>query len=219
MIPYRIIIADDHKLVRQGIKSLLEKRSGITVIGEANDGIQLLSLLKKTEADMVILDISMPNMRGLEAIREIQSISKNIKILILTMHKSPEYLQHAVTAGAHGFLIKEDADTELYSAIEGVRSGESYISPTLKQELTDDLFRIFKGDYRPDHDPLTDREKEVLKLIAEGKTSQQTADSLFISVHTVSHHRANIMRKLNCKKTADLVRYAISRGYVSLTQT
>jgi len=166
---------------------------------------------------MVILDISMPNLRGIEATREIKMIYPDMKVLILTMHKNKEYLYHAISAGAEGYLLKEDADTELFSAIKTIRQGGIYISPLLSEELTDDLVQICRGSGKPSFDPLTTREREVLKLIAEGKSNKEIANLLFISVRTVQCHRANIMEKLNLKKTADLVKYAIRKGYISAT--
>ena len=165
---------------------------------------------------MIILDISMPNLRGLEAIHEIKGIYPNVKVLILTMHKDRDYLYQAIAAGAKGYLLKEDAEKELFSAIEKVRQGRIYVSPKLSEELVDDLAKTYPGDRQPPFkpDPLTPRERAVLKLITEGKSGKEIADLLFISVRTVEHHRANLMAKLNLKKTADLVKYAIQKGYV-----
>ena len=213
---YRIILADDHVLLRTGLKSILEKTADLEVVGEAGDGLELLNLLRKLKANMIILDISMPNLRGIEAIHEIKAIHPGLKILILTMHKDKEYLHQAISAGADGYLLKEDADTELFSAIETVRGGKIYVSPHLSNGLVNEWAKIRRGESKPVSDPLrlTTREKENLKLIAEGKSSKEIADLLFISVRTVEHHRANIMKKLNMKKTAELVKYAIKKGYV-----
>ena len=167
---------------------------------------------------MVILDISMPNLRGLEATREIKAIFPNVKVLILTMHRHKEYVYGAISAGAEGYLLKEDADTELFVAVEKIRQGGRYISPILSGELTYEL--VGTGDEGPSpssRDLLTLREKEVLKLIAEGKSHKEIAVLLFISVRTVDHHRANIMKKLNIKDTANLTKYAIREGFTSVT--
>ncbi len=217
MSPYRIVLADDHTMFRQGIKRIIGEVADLEVVGEASDGLQLLNLLKKLTPHMVILDISMPNLRGIEATREIKMIYPDMKVLILTMHKSKEYLYHAISAGAEGYLLKEDADTELLFAIKKIRQGGIYISPLLSQELTDDLVQTCRGNGKLLFDLLTTREREVLKLIAEGKSSKEIANLLFISVHTVHQHRAHIMKKLNLKRTADLVKYAISKGYTSAT--
>ena len=137
--PYRIILADDHTMFRQGIKNILEGAEDLEVVGEAGDGLNLLELLKKITPDMVILDISMPNLGGLEATREIKTISSDVKVLILTIHRDKEYVYHAISAGAQGYLLKEDADTELFAAVEKIRHGEHYISPLLSGKLTDEL--------------------------------------------------------------------------------
>ena len=192
MARYRIILADDHVLLRTGLKSILGKTAGLEVVGEAGDGLELLSLLKKLKTDMILLDISMPNLRGIEAVLEIKATDPGMKILILTMHKDKEYLHQAISAGADGYLLKEDADTELFSAIETIREGKSYVSPHLANDLADEWAKIRRGEAMPIPGPtqLTTREKEVLKLIAEGKSSKEIADLLSISVRTVEHHRA-----------------------------
>ena len=216
MATYRIVLADDHVLLRQGLRRILEGNADLEVIGEASDGLDLLNLLKQLTPHMVILDISMPKLRGLEAIHEIKMIHPDVNVLILTMHKDKEYLYLALSAGAKGYLLKEDADKELFSAIEKIRQGKTYISPYFSERLIDDLVQPGRGDSKPSFeiDPLTTREREVLKLIAEGNSSKEIADLLSISVRTVDNHRANIMEKLNLNKVADLVKYAIQKGYI-----
>jgi DNA-binding NarL/FixJ family response regulator len=216
MEPYRIVLADDHVLVRQGLRRILEGMHDLEVTGEANDGLELLSLLKHLTPDLVILDIFMPNLRGIEAIHEIKKIHPEAKVLILTMHKDKEYLYLSLSAGAKGYLLKEDADKELFSAIEKIRQGKTYISPFFSEEVVDDLVQIGRGDARMifEADSLTPREREVLKLIAEGKSSKEIANALFISVFTVNNHRASIMEKLKLNKSVDLVKYAIRKGYI-----
>lgn len=208
---YRIVLADDHALFLQGLRKVLEGGAGFEVIGEAADGLELLNLMNELAPDMVILDISMPNLRGIEAIQEIKQRHPNTKILMLTMHKDKEYLYQAIASGAHGYFLKKDAEGELFSAIEKIRQGKIYISPSLSEDVTDHWEQIRQGFQKS---TLTAREKEVLKLIAEGKSNKEIGDLLFISVHTVERHRANIMEKLNFKKTADLVKYAIQKGYL-----
>ena len=213
---YHIVLADDHVMFRQGLKRILAERSDLEVIGEVGCGLELLKLLEKLVPDLIILDISMPNLRGLEAIHEIKMNHPKVRILVLTMHKDKEYLRLAITGGAEGYLLKEDADSELFSTIDMVRRGKKYISPELSEGLAKDWIKVTRGDQEPSFEPerLTVREREVLKLIAEGKSSKEIGDVLFISARTVEHHRANIMDKLNLKKTADLVKYAIQKGYV-----
>jgi DNA-binding NarL/FixJ family response regulator len=206
-------------MFRQGVKRILKDADNLEVVGEASDGIELLEVSREKSPDLVILDISMPNLRGLEATREIKMLSPNTKVLILTMHRDKEYVYGAISAGAEGYLLKEDADTELFIAVEKLRQGERYVSPILSGELTHELIHIrFEGQTNAPYESLTLREKEVLKLIAEGKSHKDIADLLFISVRTVDHHRANIMRKLNIKDTANLTKYAIREGYTSVTR-
>lgn len=217
MNPCRIIIADDHKLLRQGIKSIIEGMDDIKVVGEADDGLELLDLVKRISPlpDIIILDLSMPNLRGFEAAYEIKSTNPEISILVLSMHREKEYIYRAFSAGASGYLLKEDTDTELFHAIDTIRKGGVYLSPLLQNEITADLAEIGKGSFKPFEENLTTREKEVLKLIAEGKSNRVIAQMLFISVRTVEHHRASIMKKLDLKTTADVVKYAIRKGYTT----
>lgn len=214
MAPYRVVLADDHVMFRQGLKRILSEMADLEVIGEAGCGLELLNLLNKLIPHMVILDISMPNLRGIEAIHEVKAIRPDAKILMLTMHKDIDFLQQALAAGADGYLLKEDAEVEMFSAIEMVQRGKKYVSPLLAAELTDAWVQISRGERQPLIESLSTRERQVLKLIAEGKSSKEIADLLFISIHTVVRHRANIMDKLNLKRTADLVKYAIQKGYV-----
>lgn len=215
MEPYRIVLADDHVIFRRGISGLIAQKPDLKIVGEANDGLELLNLLQRgLKTDMVILDISMPKLRGIEAAYEIKSIMPGVKILILTMSKTKEYLYHSISAGAQGYLLKEDSEEELFSAIDTIRRGEIFVSKLLTKELTQDLSNIYYGDGHLPTDPLTPREREVLKLVAEGKSNKEIADLLFISTRTVENHRANMMNKLNIKKTADLIRYALNKGLI-----
>jgi DNA-binding NarL/FixJ family response regulator len=203
-----IVLADDHIMFRQGVKRIIEETPGLEVVGEANDGLELLSLLKVQLPDLVLLDISMPHLRGLEATREIKRLYPRVKVIFLTMHRTKEFLQQALKAGAEGFLLKEDADFELLRAIQTVMGGKKFISTLLSTEMADLALR----EQPADPDPLSPREKTIVKLLVEGKTPKEIADLLYISVFTVRRHRENIMRKLNLKRLADLIRYALSRG-------
>jgi DNA-binding NarL/FixJ family response regulator len=212
---YFVVLADDHAMFRQGVRRILEELPGVQIVGEAQDGLQLLDLLKTTKPHLVILDISMPHLRGVEAAREIKTLHPRTKILMLTMHKESEYLYFAMKAGVDGFLLKEDADSELVLALEAIRQGKMYISPLLSEQLPDLLAQQYRRrGVKELSEPLTDREKQVLKLIAEGKSSKEIGKLLFISARTVQNHRANIMKKLNLKKTTDLVRYAVQKGFL-----
>ncbi|NOQ41169.1 MAG: response regulator [Desulfuromusa sp.] len=215
MTDYRIILADDHVILRHGVKSIIDDVPGFCIVGEADDGAELLKLLRTVVPDLVILDIAMPKIRGLEAAAEIKSNFPAIKILILTMHKSGQYLDHALSVGVDGYLLKEDAPKEIFTAIETIRAGRKYISPILSPELTDEMARAYQtGQFKILSDPLTLREREVLKLIAEGKSNKDVAEMLNISLRTVHHHRASLMQKVNIRNTAGLVRYAIEKNYI-----
>ncbi len=211
---YRIVLADDHALIRHGIRKMLEESSALEVVGEVGDGLELLDFLKDHRVDLVVLDISMPNLRGIEAIKEVKKICPNVRILILTMHKSEQYLCSALSAGANGYLLKEDSDTELLPAIEQVMAGVFYISPFLAKEFPADIVVDCREREHLLSDSLTPRERQILEFVAEGVTSKSIADLLRISKRTVEHHRANLMRKLNINKVADLIKYAIRKGYV-----
>lgn len=214
MDPYQIVLADDHAMLRRGVKRIIEEMDGVKVIGEAADGLELLELLKRLTPDLVIVDISMPNVRGIEAAREIKVIHPKTKVLILTMHKDREYLYHAMAAGADGYLLKENADSDLVQAIKTIRQGKSYLSPLISDQVHDLLVKESRGvGAAAILDPLSSRERQILKLVAEVKSSQEIADLFFISLRTVQHHRANMMRKLNLKKSADLIKYALQKGY------
>jgi DNA-binding NarL/FixJ family response regulator len=213
---YRIVLADDHALLRQGLKKIIHGRAGLAVVGDVGDGIALLDLLKKTAVDMVIADISMPKVRGIEAACEIKKHHPGVKVLILTMHKEVEFLQQALSAGVDGYLLKESVDTELFSAIRKIRSGKIHVSSHLLEMVANDWAQISRGGRNTggDQSLLTTRERQVLKLTAEGRTSKEIADLLTISARTVEHHRSNILCKLNIKNTTDLIRYAVEKGYV-----
>ena len=216
MADYRIILADDHAMIRRGIKRIIEEDPELRVIGEASDGLELIGLLKSLTPDMVILDIQMPGLLGIQAAREIKKKYPQVKILILSMHNGKEHLHHAISAGADGYLSKENTDVELHIAIEAIRNGNNYISSLLSPSMIEIITR---GDDENRSEfyfnPLSTREREVLKLVAEGKSSREIAEMLCISVRTVQHHRAHIMQKLDVSKSTELVRYAVGKGYVA----
>jgi DNA-binding NarL/FixJ family response regulator len=212
---YRIILAEDHVLVREGIKKIIEAFPALEVVGEVGDGPELLELLKRVAVDMVILDISMPSLPGIEATREIKKAYPGVKVLILTMHKKKEYLNNALDAGVDGYLLKDDAPKELLHAIDKIRQGMIYVSPLLSSDLAT---LYVQGRRQPPTEPLTPltpREIEIITLIAEGKSSKEIAEILFLSFRTIQNHRTKIMNKLNLTKNTDLVRYAIQKGYTA----
>jgi len=208
------VLADDHTLLRQGIRTIIEQSEDMLVVGEAGDGFELLDLLKGKTVHLVIADITMPKLRGIEATSEIKKSHPEVEVLILSMHKGKEYIYHAFSAGAKGYLLKDDTDTELLSAIRTIRDGGVYVSSLLANELTSDFIKICSGEATVPDEILSLRERQVLKLVAEGKTSEEIGDLLFISPRTVHNHRANIMKKLNLKGTSELVKYAMRHGYV-----
>jgi DNA-binding NarL/FixJ family response regulator len=218
MSMYRIVLAEDHVLVREGIKKIIEGIPGLQVVGEVGDGLELLELLKGLPVDMVILDITMPSLPGIEATREIKKAYPAVKVLILTMHKKKEYLNNAIAAGVDGYLLKEDAPKELLTAMDTIREGMIYVSPLLSSDLANLYFQSQRHHVAEPAAPLSAREIEIIKLIAEGKSSKEIAEILFLSFRTIQNHRTKIMRKLNLKKNTDLVRYAIREGY-TLTPT
>ncbi len=198
----RVVLADDHLIFRQGIKRIIGDGKDIIVIGEAGDGLELLNVLKNTEADLVIIDISMPKLRGIEAIRKIKTGWPEIKILVLSMHKSEDHLYHAFSAGADGYMLKDDSDTELFSAIRKIRRNKFYLSPLLKKEYKNKWLSMINRSIAPNDDFLTKREIEVLKLIAEGRRSRDIAEMLFVSKRTVDTHRSNIVTRPPAKPEA-----------------
>jgi DNA-binding NarL/FixJ family response regulator len=215
MMMYKIVLAEDHVLVREGIKKIVEALPGLQVVGEVGDGPELLELLKGLAVDMVIHDISMPSLPGIEATREIKKAYPAVKVLILTMHKKKEYLNNAISAGVDGYLLKEDAPKELLNAIDKIRQGLIYVSPLLSSDLVNLYVQGQRREEAEPSDPLSPREIEIIKMIAEGKSSKEIAEILFLSFRTIQNHRTKIMRKLNLKKNTDLVRYAIRKGYTA----
>jgi DNA-binding NarL/FixJ family response regulator len=212
---YRLILADDHILVRSGLSRILGGEPNLEIMAEVGDGLELLNALNKAKPDLIILDVSMPNLRGIEAIPEIRRMRPEAKVLILTMHKEEEYLYQAISAGADGYLLKDDAEKELFTAIDNIMEGKIYISPGLADQSMQNWARLRRGE-NDSHvaEVLTVRQREILKLIAEGKSNKEIGDLLCLSVRTVERHRANIMDKLNIRKTAELVQYALRKHYI-----
>lgn len=217
MKPYRIVVADDHVLFRDVVKKCIEEVPGLKVVGTVGDGLELLEFLEKSPADMIILDLAMPHLQGVEVTEQLKKLYPHLKVLILTMHKTKEHIFRALSAGANGYLLKENAYTDLIAGINAIRQGQNYFSNL----ISDLMAEIIRQQTQPkkggdSREYLTAREKEVLKFIAEGKTSKEIADRLAITALTVNTHRRNIMKKLEMKKTVDLVRYAIKSGYVTV---
>lgn len=214
MPPCQIVLADDHVLIRRGLKKIIDGQSSLQVIGDVGDGLELLNFLQDRCPDIILLDISMPNLRGIEAIAQIKKRCPRVKILILTMHNSKELLATAMQAGADGYALKEDSDSELLSAIRKCLDGHFYIAPTLAASISPPELAAMHSPKRHAHEQLTTREKQVVTMVAEGHKSKDIAKVLSISIRTVEHHRANIMKKTDIKNTADLIKYAIQKGYI-----
>ncbi len=212
--PYRIIIADDHSLIRKGLRTIIELESDIQVIGEAGDGQELLVLLSSEQPDLIIMDISMPRINGIEAVREVVEKYPGVRVLMLTMHRNSQYFYNAISAGAHGYLMKDDSDTELLTAIRTVQSGKSYVSPQLSNEVTDEMISAFRDHREIPIIQLTDREREVLQFVVKGYTSKKMADILCLSPRTVDHHRAKLLKKFKMKNTVDLVKHVVRNSIV-----
>lgn len=209
----RILLADDHTILRAGLRMMLNAQPDMDVIGEAQDGRQALQEVQRLQPDVVLMDITMPDMNGIEATKQIKRMQPDVKILVLTMHEHDEYVFQALRAGASGYMLKEALDTELITAIHVIKSGQFYLSPTAQSVVVGDyLQRVRTGEERDSYSSLTEREREILKLVAEGHTNNQIAERLVISPKTVDTHRTHIMDKLNLHSRAELVKYAMRRG-------
>lgn len=212
----RVLVADDHTMFREGIRLLLETRGEFEVVGEAATGDQAVELTRSLRPDVVIMDIGMPGMNGLEATRLIRAENPGSRVLILTIHGTDDYFFRALEVGASGYVLKEAASTDLVNAIESVHRGGMFLYPSLAGKLVEEyLRRIGSGDERSSYDALTAREREVLQLIGEGRTNQEVAEKLGLSVHTVQSHRIHIMNKLGLHNRAQLVSYAVKLGLLA----
>ena len=208
----RVLLADDHTLVRAGVRRIIESQPGVTVIGEVADGEEALRALRQEPADVLVLDLTMPGLDGFEVLRRAKELRPGLKVLVLTMHSDPEYVERAVRGGADGYLLKDSAVSDLVAGIEAVAAGRAYYSPAVQRSLSE-MLRTGSAAPRP-LDALTEREREVLKLVAEGLTTKEIAARLEISARTVESHRANLMRKLDVRSVARLTQFAIREGLV-----
>ncbi|MGC1449984.1 MAG: response regulator transcription factor [Candidatus Sulfotelmatobacter sp.] len=215
----RILIADDHEVARRGIRALLESHPGWEVCGEAKDGRETVELASKVKPDLILLDIGMPNLNGLEAARQILAVSPGAAILILTMHDTDQVVREVLRAGARGFLLKSDAGRELVAAVEALQQQRTFFTTRVSQMVLDGYLgreNHEDGAGRDSNDVLTTREREVIQLLAEGKTSKEVAVTLNLSTKTAETHRTNLMRKLDLHSVADLTRYAVRNGIVQV---
>jgi DNA-binding NarL/FixJ family response regulator len=210
------LLAEDHTMVRTGVRALLEG-AGIEVAGDASDGAEAVRLARELDPDIVVLDVAMPVMNGIEAAREIRAFSTRVGIIVLSMHGDPQYIAEALRAGATGYVLKDAAFSELLSAVRDVVEGKMYMTPAVSNTAFQDYVRRVRNEVPPSGlDLLSARERQVLQQIAEGKTSAETGRTLHISAHTVDTHRRKIMEKLDLHNVVDLVKFALKHGLTSL---
>ncbi len=206
----KILLADDHSLVRQGFKMILGAQPDMQIVGEAGNGREAVELAEKLQPDLIVMDVTMPELNGIEATRRLASVAPRARVLALSMHKDAVYVREILRAGARGYLLKDSVDADLLAAVRSVAKGEGYLSPGVSDAVLTD----YRKHVTDPLDLLTSREREVLQLIAEGKTNKEIATSLNLSVYTVEAHRGRIMEKLNLHSTGELVRFALRSGLI-----
>ncbi len=212
----RILLADDHKLMRSGLRVLLEQQADLTVVGEASDGREAVALAGSQRPDVLVMDIGMPSLNGIEAAAQITQSRPETAIVMLSMHSDESYVLRALKAGAKGYLLKDSAESDLIRAVHSVAEGKSFFSPAVSKVLLDDYVRKLKRSGTEDpYDMLTPREREVLQLVAEGRSNKEVAQLLNLSIYTVETHRSNIMEKLNLRGVPELILYAVRKGIIS----
>lgn len=212
----KILLADDHKLLIDGLLTLLEKQKDVEVVGVAKDGLEAVDLALKNKPDIILIDISMPQLNGLDAARKILRDLPDTKIVILSMHADQRYIQEAIRIGARGYILKESASEEMFRAIQEVQKGELFFSRSVRDQVLHEYVERIREDDKSSFSPLSVREREVLQLIAEGRTTKDIAQTLNVSVKTVESHRKQIMNKLNLHSIAELTKYAIREGLTQL---
>jgi two-component system, NarL family, response regulator NreC len=211
----RVLIADDHGVVRKGLRLLLEQYPEIEVVGEAANGREVVRLATELSPNVILMDVAMPLLNGIDAADQIRRTDDQIGVIMLTMHADEGYLLRALNAGVRGYLLKESAEGDLLRAVQAVSQGKPFFSPAITQTLLEDYMRVLKEDGLSDSfELLTAREREVLQLLAEGKTNKEVASILEISLYTVESHRTNLMQKLNLHNTAEIVLYAVRKNLV-----
>ncbi len=213
---YKVLIADDHGVVRKGLRLLLEQYPELVVVGEAANGREAVTMAATLSPQVVVLDVAMPILNGIEAAEQILKVNSQLGVILLTMHADESYVLRALHAGVRGYLLKESAEEDLLSAIKSVANGKPFFSKAINEVLLEDYMRVLKQQGLSDtFDLLTSREKEVLQLLAEGRTNKEVATLLDVSPYTVESHRTNLMQKLNVHNTAEIVLYAVRKRLVS----
>ena len=216
MNPIRILLADDHTVMRNGLRLLLERQPNLTVVGEASDGRETVRAAESVSPDVVVMDIAMPNLNGIEAARQITATRPETAIVILSMHSDESYVIRALKAGARAYLLKDSAEGDLIAAIHAISEGKSFFSPAISRILVEDYMRQLEQQHVEDtYELLTAREREILQLLAEGKTNKEVASMLNLSVYTVETHRTHILQKLNLHNVPELILYAVRKGIIS----
>jgi two-component system, NarL family, response regulator NreC len=212
----RILIADDHGIVRKGLRLQLEQNTDFEVVGEATEGREAVRMAEELLPDVVIMDIAMPNLNGIQATTQVVKKNPQIGVIILSMYSDETYLMRTLAAGAKGYLLKDSADVDLHRAVEVVAQGKPFFSPAIADTLLEDYMRqLQQRGLQDSYDLLTEREKEILQLLAEGKSNKDVAGILNLSTNTVETHRTRIMQKLDLHSTADIVLYAVRKGIIS----
>ena len=215
MARIKVVVADDHAIVREGVRMILAREQDIEVVGEAGDGQQALDLVASLRPQVVIMDISMPGMGGVEATQRLKAKHPEVQVLALTMHEDETYVFQLLRAGAAGYVLKRAAAQDLVQAVRAAAKGDAFLYPSIARKVVEDyLRRVETGEERERYDGLTTREKEILTLIAQGLSNQQIAEKLYISIKTVQTHRAHILEKLGLHDRTELVRYAIRKGLI-----
>ena len=216
MTPVRILLADDHIVMRNGLRLLLERQPHLQVVGEAADGRQAVALCESANPDVVIMDIAMPNLNGIEAARQIVNRNPRTAIAILSMHSDESYVIRALKAGARAYLLKDSAEADLLAAVRALTEGKSFFSPAISKILVEDYMRQLESRGAEDtYELLTNREREILQLLAEGRTNKEVANMLNLSLYTVETHRTHILQKLNLHSVPELILYAVRKGIIS----
>lgn len=216
MSPIRVVLADDHTLIRAGLRMVVEAQPDLKVIGEAADGREAVALAEKMKPDIAVMDIGMPSLNGIEACRQIREMLPDTQVVMLSMHSDEGYVLRALKAGAKAYLLKDSAEADLALAIRAAAAGKSFFSPAVGKVLLEDYMRKLQRTGGEDsYDLLSPREREILQLVAEGKSSKDIADLLQLSVYTVETHRARVMQKLNLHSVPELILYAVRKGIIS----
>ena len=216
MNPIRILLADDHTVMRNGLRLLLERQPNLTVVGEASDGRETVRAAESVSPDVVVMDIAMPNLNGIEAARQITAARPETAIVILSMHSDESYVIRALKAGARAYLLKDSAEGDLIAAIHAISEGKSFFSPAISRILVEDYMRKLEQQHVEDtYELLTAREREILQLLAEGKTNKEVASMLNLSVYTVETHRTHILQKLDLHNVPELILYAVRKGIIA----